>query len=77
MNSLFQIVASCSGVTTEDGGSGGVDRGVSVAMHFAGGRVATFVTDLRVDLPCTADIAGTQGLIQVLLKDDRIFDPLL
>ena len=30
-------------------------------MHFRGGRLATFVTDLRLDLPCTAVIAGKTG----------------
>jgi len=50
-----KVVASSLGLTED-----GVDLGLSVALHFSNNRMATFVTDLRVDLPCEADI-GCEG----------------
>ena len=44
-----------------------MDLGLSVALHFSGGRLANFVTDLRVDLPCDAVVIGTEGSIKVKL----------
>ena len=43
----------------------GVDLGMSVTLYFSEDRMATFNTDLRVDLPNTASIAGTQGQIRI------------
>ena len=43
----------------------GVDLGMSVTLHFPQYRMATFNTDLRVDLPNTAFMAGTGGSIQI------------
>ena len=43
----------------------GVDLGLSVTLHFPQYRMATFDTDLRVDLPNTAFMAGTEGSIQI------------
>ena len=43
----------------------GVDLGVTVSLHFKGKGVATFSTDLRVNLPNRAVIAGRSGLITV------------
>jgi len=51
----LRVVASSLGLTHD-----GVDLGLSVALHFSDNRMATFVTDLRVDLPCEADI-GCEG----------------
>merc|ERR1719430_963320 len=50
-----KVFASSLGLTPD-----GVDLGMSVALHFSKNRIATFVTDLRVDLPCEADI-GCEG----------------
>lgn len=57
---MQQIVATRTGLTED-----GADLGASVSMLFSDGRVASFVTDLRVDLPCSAAIAGTEGTIEV------------
>ena len=43
----------------------GVDLGVSVSMRFPTKGSATFSTDLRVNLPNTATIAGTKGSVAV------------
>jgi len=43
----------------------GVDVALSVALYFSGARTATFVTDLRVDLPCEAHIATTGGQVKI------------
>ncbi len=51
----------------------GADLGVVVVLNFSGGRVATFVTDLRVDLPNSAYIAGTEGTLQVYCKCEALF----
>ena len=46
-------------------GSLGVDVALSVALYFSGSRMATFITDLRVDLPCEAHISTTTGQIKI------------
>ena len=38
---------------------------MSVALYFSGSRMATFVTDLRVDLPCEAHISTPNGQVKV------------
>jgi len=43
----------------------GVDVAMSVALYFSGSRMATFITDLRVDLPCEAYISTSGGQIKV------------
>merc|ERR1719150_638591 len=43
----------------------GVDLGMSVTLYFPDYKMATFNTDLRVDLPNTAHIAGTEGLLKI------------
>eukprot|EP00092_Neocalanus_flemingeri_P010904 GFUD01011744.1.p1 GENE.GFUD01011744.1~~GFUD01011744.1.p1 ORF type:complete len:334 (+),score=122.08 GFUD01011744.1:85-1086(+) len=43
----------------------GVDIAMSVALYFSGSRMATFITDLRVDLPCEAYISTTGGQVKV------------
>ena len=43
----------------------GVDVAISVALYFSGSRMATFITDLRVDLPCEAYISTTGGQVKV------------
>lgn len=43
----------------------GVDIALSVALYFSNSRMATFVTDLRVDLPCEAYISTTGGQVKV------------
>jgi len=43
----------------------GVDVAMSVALYFSGSRMATFVTDLRVDLPCEAHISTPNGQVKV------------
>ncbi len=43
----------------------GVDLGVTVSLNFDGKGVATFSTDMRVNLPNRAVIAGRKGLITV------------
>ena len=44
----------------------GVDLGFSATLHFPGNGLATVNTDLRVNLPNRAVIAGTNGIIKVL-----------
>eukprot|EP00090_Calanus_glacialis_P011589 TRINITY_DN19969_c0_g1_i1.p1 TRINITY_DN19969_c0_g1~~TRINITY_DN19969_c0_g1_i1.p1 ORF type:complete len:334 (-),score=99.93 TRINITY_DN19969_c0_g1_i1:36-1037(-) len=43
----------------------GVDVAMSVALYFSGSRMATFITDLRVDLPCEAHISSSGGQVKV------------
>jgi dihydrodiol dehydrogenase / D-xylose 1-dehydrogenase (NADP) len=43
----------------------GVDLGLSATLNFPGDGLATFNTDLRVNLPNRAIIAGTKGIITV------------
>jgi len=43
----------------------GVDVALSVALYFPGSRMATFITDLRVDLPCEAHISTTTGQVKI------------
>jgi len=43
----------------------GVDVALSVALYFSGSRMATFITDLRVDLPCEAHISTTTGQVKI------------
>ena len=44
----------------------GVDLGVTVCLHFSAGKMATLVTDLRVDLPNIGHVSGTKGAFQVV-----------
>ena len=55
------ITASCVGVHPGTG----VDLGVSVCLQYPGNRTATFVTDLRVDMPCEATVHGKEGAIRL------------
>ena len=43
----------------------GVDLGLNVVLKFPNNGIATFNTDLRVNLPNNAVIAGTKGIITV------------
>lgn len=43
----------------------GVDLGITSALHFSNQRMATFNTDLRIQLPNQGIIAGTNGYITV------------
>jgi predicted dehydrogenase len=43
----------------------GVDLGLSATLHFPGDGLATFNTDLRVNLPNRGIIAGTKGILTV------------
>lgn len=56
-----KIVANTVGLN-----SNGVDQGLSVTLHFDNGRMATFATELRVELPNEAHIVATKGSIKVL-----------
>ena len=51
-----EINAVCAGTSKS-----GTDVGVSVTLQFSQKRTATFVTDRRMDLPCEAVLAGTNG----------------
>lgn len=58
-----KVVATPS-ADPERAAAGGVDA-VTVALHFPGGRTATFVADVRAEMPGTASVGGTKGSVEV------------
>jgi predicted dehydrogenase len=46
-------------------GTTGVDETVAATLHHPGGRLAVVKASLRVNLACTARIAGTEGTIEL------------